>query len=86
MAQAVETISDMRGHLVAFGLATPASRGFSAAVIAAGVSYLAKNPAAAFRSDGSLRPIGSGGGGADPKTLEFLKLPVGIGLAVALFT
>lgn len=81
--QTVETYADF---MVKLGLATPSSRGFVAGSLATGLAYIGKYPSSAFREDGSLKPIGFTSSGPDPSTTDFLRVPVGVALAVFLFT
>ena len=49
-------IEGWRGILVASGMGTPAKRAVTAMLATGALAYTLKSPAAAFRSDGSMRP------------------------------
>ena len=82
----VETVDGVRGVLVKCGLAQPSSRAFVAGVVAAGVLYVAGKPAAAFREDGSMKPLAFFSPEPDATTTHFLLLPTIAGVAAWLFT
>ena len=73
--------------LVTLGLGSPAARAFVAGTAATSVLYASGMPKSAFRDDGTMRPFEMLTPGPDGVSLKhFLVLPVGITLAVYLFT
>ncbi len=73
--------------LVSLGLGKPISRAFVAGTVATSVLYASGYPKDAFRDDGSMRPFALLSPGPDGVTgKHFLVLPLGISLAVYLFT
>ena len=81
-----EAVTDLRGILVRLGLGRPASRAFVAGTLAAGVAYVAKYPAEAFRDDGSMKPLKYLSPTPDATNTHFLLVPVVAASAVYLFT
>ncbi len=82
----IYTVDGIRGVLVKCGLASPSSRGFVAGVATAGVLYLAGKPAAAFREDGSMKPLAFFSPEPDATLTHFLLLPTVAVVATCLFT
>jgi len=82
----IETVDGMRGIMVKMGLGQPASRAFVAMAVAAGVLYAAGKPAAAFREDGSMKPLAMLSAELDATTTHFLLIPSAVGVAAWLFT
>ncbi len=86
MSEVFETIEGPRGVMVAMGLATPSSRGLTAAAIAAMTAYALKFPNASFRRDGTMKPFKPLSPTPDATTTHFLLVPVIAGTVVYLFT
>ena len=86
MAAVVEEVTDLKGIMVKLGLAQPMSRAFVVGTIAAGVSFAAKYPKAAFREDGSMRPPAYLSPDPEATVAHFLVLPVVAAAAAFLFT
>ena len=82
----VEVTEGIRGTLVKLGLAQPSSRAFVIGVTAAGLLYLAGQPKASFREDGTMKPLRWLSPEPDATTTHFLLLPVGAAVAGYLFT
>jgi len=82
----VEVVDDWRGMMVRMGLGQPSARAFVAASITTGMAYIAKYPKAAFREDGSIKPLKGLSPDMDATSTHFLLLPVAVGTAVFLFT
>ena len=73
--------------LVALGLGTPSARAFVAGTAATSFCYAASFPSQAFREDGSMRPFAPLTQGPDGVVgKHFLAIPIGVALAVYLFT
>jgi len=83
----VATAMTVRDAMVTLGLGHPASRAFCAGTAATSVLYASGYPKDAFREDGSMRPFSLLTPGPDGvSSKHFLVLPIGITLAVYLFT
>ena len=82
----VETVDGVRGVLVKCGLGQPSSRAFVAGVVAAGALYIAGKPAAAFREDGSMKPLAFFSPEPDATATHFLLIPTIVAVATCLFT
>lgn len=81
-----ETVDDIRGLLVKVGLGSPAARAFVLATATAAVAYVAKFPGAAFREDGSMKPLKYLSPEPDATHTHFLLVPVAVAGAAYLFT
>ncbi len=81
-----ERVDDLRGILVKVGLGQPVSRAFVIGTVAAGVAYIAKFPGAAFREDGSMKPLKLLSPEPDATTTHFLLVPLIAAGAAYLFT
>ena len=79
-------VSGIRGVMVKLGLGSPLARGFVAGAVVAGATYLAKFPSAAFRDDGSMRPLKLLSPDPEATTTHFLLVPAVGAAAVFLFT
>lgn len=79
-------IEGWRGVAVSVGLGTPLARAITAGVITGTISYVAKYPSEAFRRDGSLRPHASLSMAPDATGKHFILMPLGVAVAVYLFT
>ena len=79
-------IKGAHGVLVHMGLGQPMSRGFVAGAVVGAVGLVAKLPSAAFREDGSMKPLALLSEDPDATNSHFLLVPVVAALAVFLFT
>lgn len=82
----VAGIQGTRGVLVTMGLGQPSARGFVIGSVVGAVALAAKFPAAAFREDGSMKPLAVLSAEPDATNTHFLLVPVGAALAGFLFT
>ena len=86
MTSQIEQVNTLKGILVKLGLAEPFSRGFVAFAAAAGVSYLAAYPKAAFNDKGEMRPFKPLSPDPTATYSHFLILPLGVGAVIYLCT
>lgn len=86
MASVVQEVNGIRGILVKVGLGTPSSRAFVVGTVVAGVAYLARQPTAAFREDGSMKPLKALSPEPDATNTHFLLVPAVAATAAFLFT
>lgn len=89
MAKHQSVIEGWRGVCVAMGLGTPLPRGLCAGLLAGTVMYSLKYPRAAFRADGSLKPIkqaGTRSADAVEWNQHFLLTPLAVAGLVCLAT
>jgi len=82
----MSTIVGWRGLMVELGLGQPTSRAFVAGTVAAGVCYLAAYPKAAFRDDGSMKPLASLSAAPDATDTHFLFVPAAVAVAAYVLT
>ena len=82
----MSTIKGAPGVLVHMGLGQPMSRAFVAGAVVGAVSLVAKYPQAAFRDDGSMKPLSLLSAEPDATNTHFLLVPVVGAAAVFLFT
>ena len=81
-----DSIKGTRGVLVHMGLGQPISRAFVIGSVVGAVALAAKFPAAAFREDGSMKPLAALSAEPDATNTHFLLVPVAAALAGFLFT
>ena len=86
MSETFETIEGPMGVMVKLGLAKPASRGCTAAAVAAMAAYAFKYPRQSFRRDGTMKPFKPLSAAPDATTVHFLLIQVAVGTACYLFT
>ena len=79
-------IRGSRGVMVHMGLGQPASRAFVVGAVAGAVALAVKFPAAAFREDGSMKPLAVLSAEPDATNTHFLLVPVVAAAAAFLFT
>lgn len=80
------SIKGTRGVLVHMGLGQPATRAFVVGAVAGAVALAVKFPAAAFREDGSMKPLSVLSAEPDATNTHFLLVPVVAAAAAFLFT
>ena len=85
MSEFVE-VQGLRGVMVKLGMGQPIARSFVAGTVAAGLLFALKQPAAAFREDGSMKPFKYLSAEPDATTTHFLLPVAGIAAAAYLFT
>jgi len=78
-------IDGARGILVYYGLGRPVSRAFVAAVVAGGLTHLAK-PNFAYTEEGRMRGFTPLSRDPESTNAHFLTVPLAVGAAVYLFT
>lgn len=79
-------IRGTRGVMVHMGLGQPATRAFVVGAVAGAVALAVKFPAAAFREDGSMKPLAVLSAEPDATNTHFLLVPVVAAAAAFLFT
>lgn len=79
-------IRGTRGVMVHMGLGQPATRAFVVGAVAGAVALAVKFPAAAFREDGSMKPLSVLSAEPDATNTHFLLVPVVAAAAAFLFT
>ena len=79
-------IRGSRGVMVHMGLGQPATRAFVVGAVAGAVALAVKFPAAAFREDGSMKPLSVLSAEPDATHTHFLLVPVVAAAAAFLFT
>jgi len=79
-------IRGSRGVMVHMGLGQPATRAFVVGAVAGAVALAVKFPAAAFREDGSMKPLSVLSAEPDATNTHFLLVPVVAAAAAFLFT
>jgi len=79
-------IRGSRGVMVHMGLGQPATRAFVVGAVAGAVALAVKFPAAAFREDGSMKPLAVLSAEPDATNTHFLLVPVVAAAAAFLFT
>ena len=86
MSEVFNTVEGPMGVAVMLGLKDPASRGVTAAAVAAMAAYAFKFPSTSFRRDGSMKPFKPLSPAPDATTSHFLLVPLIAGAGAFLFT
>lgn len=79
-------IDGWKGKAAMLGLGKPEARGCLCAVAIGVAAYLAAQPSVCFTAEGRVRPFKALSSEPDATYAHFLLLPLGVGLAVTLFS